>query len=212
MAGIFGFGDARFHGSTGNRRLNQPVVGMAATRTGNGYWLVAADGGVFTFGDAHFSGSAGNLHLSQPVVGTAATPDSHGYWLVEPFRPDLFSPTLVASLNARADVISASVLDLNTGVAYQYRPGQLAITASIVKVEILGTLLAQTQASARSLTPAEQALATAMIDQSDNDAATTLWDEVGRASAVHAFDDAVGMTSTTPNVDWGLTTTTAAAR
>jgi hypothetical protein len=32
-------------------------VGMAATPTGKGYWLVAADGGIFTFGDAVFAGS-----------------------------------------------------------------------------------------------------------------------------------------------------------
>ena len=35
-----------------------PVVGIAATPDGGGYWLVAADGGVFAFGDARFFGSA----------------------------------------------------------------------------------------------------------------------------------------------------------
>jgi hypothetical protein len=30
---------------------------MASTRTGAGYWLVAADDGIFTFGDAAFLGS-----------------------------------------------------------------------------------------------------------------------------------------------------------
>lgn len=33
-----------------------PIVGMAATPTGAGYWLVAADGAVFAFGDAHYIG------------------------------------------------------------------------------------------------------------------------------------------------------------
>ena len=28
--GIFGFGDATFYGSTGNIRLNQPIVAIAA--------------------------------------------------------------------------------------------------------------------------------------------------------------------------------------
>ncbi|MGH2690747.1 MAG: hypothetical protein ACRDKW_18350, partial [Actinomycetota bacterium] len=37
--GIFAFGDAAFHGSTGNIRLNKPIVGMATTPSGNGYWL-----------------------------------------------------------------------------------------------------------------------------------------------------------------------------
>src|SRR5581483_12160512 len=39
--GVFAFGGAAFFGSTGDRRLNQPVVGMAPTRIGDGYWLVA---------------------------------------------------------------------------------------------------------------------------------------------------------------------------
>lgn len=34
--------------------LNAPIVGMAATPTGKGFWLVAADGGVFNFGDAPY--------------------------------------------------------------------------------------------------------------------------------------------------------------
>ncbi|HEX4979255.1 MAG TPA: S8 family serine peptidase [Acidimicrobiales bacterium] len=80
--GIFTFGDATFHGSTGAMRLNSPIVGMAPTPTGDGYWLVAADGGVFTFGDAGFFGSAGSLPLKAPVVGMDATPTGRGYWLV----------------------------------------------------------------------------------------------------------------------------------
>ena len=80
--GIFSFGGASFHGSTGALHLNQPIVGMAATPDGGGYWLVAADGGIFSFGDAHFYGSTGALHLNQPIVGMAATPDGGGYWLV----------------------------------------------------------------------------------------------------------------------------------
>jgi hypothetical protein len=80
--GIFAFGLAGFHGSTGDIALNQPVVGMAATPSGNGYWLVASDGGIFAFGDAGFHGSTGDIALNQPVVGMAATPSGNGYWLV----------------------------------------------------------------------------------------------------------------------------------
>jgi hypothetical protein len=63
-------------------RLNQPVVGMAATPTGGGYWLVARDGGVFAFGDARFYGSIGGTPLGSPVVDVAATPSGLGYYLV----------------------------------------------------------------------------------------------------------------------------------
>ncbi len=80
--GAFNYGTAQFAGSMGGQHLNAPVVGVAATPDGGGYWLVASDGGVFTFGDAHFYGSMGGQHLNAPVVGMAATPDGGGYWLV----------------------------------------------------------------------------------------------------------------------------------
>ncbi|HVW35641.1 MAG TPA: serine hydrolase, partial [Acidimicrobiia bacterium] len=78
----FSFGAAAFYGSTGSLHLNQPIVGMAASPSGAGYWLVARDGGVFAFGDAPFLGSTGNLRLNQPIVGMAASPSGAGYWLV----------------------------------------------------------------------------------------------------------------------------------
>jgi hypothetical protein len=81
--GVFPFGNAVGYGSTGNLRLNQPVVGMATAPRGGGYWLVAADGGIFPFGpNAGGYGSTGNLRLNQPVVGMASTPSGRGYWLV----------------------------------------------------------------------------------------------------------------------------------
>ena len=60
---------------------NAPIVGIAATPDGNGYWEVASDGGVFNFGDASFFGSMGGQRLNAGVVGMAATPDGKGYWL-----------------------------------------------------------------------------------------------------------------------------------
>ena len=63
-----------FFGSAGALPLNKPIVGMAATPDGGGYWLVASDGGIFSYGDAHFYGSTGSMQLNQPIVGMAATP------------------------------------------------------------------------------------------------------------------------------------------
>ncbi|MGH9180663.1 MAG: L,D-transpeptidase family protein, partial [Acidimicrobiales bacterium] len=57
------------------------VVALVATASGQGYWVVQADGGVSTAGDAVFSGSAALLGLRRPVVGAAATGSSRGYWL-----------------------------------------------------------------------------------------------------------------------------------
>jgi hypothetical protein len=52
--------------------LNAPVVGMAATPDGAGYWVVGSDGGVFTFGDAPFDGSATGKTVD-PTAAIAAT-------------------------------------------------------------------------------------------------------------------------------------------
>ncbi len=78
---VAAFGDASAFGSFGGTTLARPIVGMAATRTGRGIWLVASDGGVATFGDAPYLGSMGGTTLAQPIVGMAATPSGHGYWL-----------------------------------------------------------------------------------------------------------------------------------
>ena len=75
------FGAAQNYGSLSGR-LNSPVVGIAATPDGDGYWLVAADGGIFSFGDAAFYGSTGSLRLNKPIVGMASTPSGKGYWMV----------------------------------------------------------------------------------------------------------------------------------
>ena len=62
--------------------LVAPVVAMAATPDGRGYWQVASDGGVFAFGSAPFLGSMGGRQIQAPVVGMAPAPDGRGYWLV----------------------------------------------------------------------------------------------------------------------------------
>src|SRR3954451_16168590 len=52
-------GGAPFLGDLRNVALARSIVGMAATPSGGGYWLVGSDGGIFAFGDAAFRGSTG---------------------------------------------------------------------------------------------------------------------------------------------------------
>ena len=52
----------------------RPIVGMAATADGGGYWVVASDGGIFAFGDAHFYGSIGGHRLTRPWWAWPSTP------------------------------------------------------------------------------------------------------------------------------------------
>ena len=55
---------------------------VAATPSGDGYWIVGSDGGVFAFGDAEFHGSMGGEQLNEPIVGLTPTPSGGGYWLL----------------------------------------------------------------------------------------------------------------------------------
>lgn len=53
--GVFTY-DVPFHGSLGGVALSSPIVDATWTPTGNGYWLMSADGAVFGFGDAQYKG------------------------------------------------------------------------------------------------------------------------------------------------------------
>ena len=83
-------------------------------------------------------------------------------------------------------------------------------SASVVKVIILGALLRLAADQHRALTRTEAVLATEMITESDNAAASALWDELG-----HRFiDDFLGLaqmnrTYLGPGAAWGLTRITA---
>jgi hypothetical protein len=66
----------------GGQSLNAPIVGIAPSSDGHGYWLAAADGGVFAFGDAPFYGSFGGQSLKYPVAQIAADPAGGGFWLL----------------------------------------------------------------------------------------------------------------------------------
>jgi len=75
-------GGAPSYGDASSLALNAPIVDIAATPSGKGYWLLGSDGGIFGFGDAAFHGSTGGAKLNRPVVAMAATPSGKGYWLL----------------------------------------------------------------------------------------------------------------------------------
>lgn len=107
---------------------------------------------------------------------------------------------------------SFALLDQVTGEQILYQEDTAFETASVVKVDILAALLWQEQQSGTSLSQSQQQLATAMITESDNDAASDLWDQIGGASGLATANAVFGLTETTPGQDgsWGVTTTTAA--
>jgi beta-lactamase class A len=106
--------------------------------------------------------------------------------------------------------VAVAVDDLASGAQAACGGREEFITASIVKVDILATLLYQAQRAGQALTAQQQALATTMIENSDNDSASDLYGEVGGAAGVDAANRAFGLRETTAGADgyWGLTTTT----
>lgn len=128
-------------------------------------------------------------------------------------------PGLRAFLARRSGNVTAAVYDVRARRVWVYRPGVREYTASIVKVEIMGTALQEAQQARQALPPAEQSLMPSMIENSDNDSATELLADVGGPGAVARFDRSAGMTGTQPSTlalipgtpwpGWGLTTTTA---
>ena len=103
---------------------------------------------------------------------------------------------------------SVAVLDRKTGQKYSYRGTEKYETASVVKVQVLACLLLTAQDNQRDLTSNELALAKRMIRLSDNDATTSLFAKLGKASAITRCNKRLGLTQTTVNSAWGLTRTT----
>ncbi|MFF8572651.1 hypothetical protein ACF06L_15595 [Streptomyces sp. NPDC015408] len=73
-----------------------------------------------------------------------------------------------------------SMLDVGSGAMATY--GHDAFdTASVVKVDILATLLLQAQDQGRRLSTEERAQSAAMTQKSDNDSTSALWTRTGSA-------------------------------
>lgn len=106
----------------------------------------------------------------------------------------------------RDGAASVAVFDGVADKLLVIHPSYRGRTASIVKADILETLLHRTHGH---LTHSERVMATAMIEHSDNDAATDLYAYDGGAAGVKAYNDGVGLAHTSPKVDWGLTKTSA---
>lgn len=119
-------------------------------------------------------------------------------------------------LRPRVSGASLVMMDRTTGVTYRYRPQHQYVTASVVKVDILSTLLLQNQRAHRTMTAAQRADADIMIRYSDNEAADRLYTRVGGADGVDDANRKLGLRHTQAVngtcIDllcWSLTRTTA---
>lgn len=111
-------------------------------------------------------------------------------------------------LATRTATLGFSLHDHRTGVRLDYLP-QKNETASSVKVLVLASTLRIAAENKRSLTATQKALATQMIEYSDNNATTKLFRAAGYKN-VQRVAGLFGLTGTTINPAWGISTTTPA--
>lgn len=106
---------------------------------------------------------------------------------------------------------SVAVRDTATGrtTAHHRGPTPAHPSASVVKLGILLALLLRCQDTGREPNAQERRSAAAMIERSDNDAATALWHVIGGADGLDAAHRRLGLCESAAAREWGLSRTTA---
>jgi beta-lactamase class A len=158
--------------------------------------------------------------VASPARSSATSAAAKARHLVHPPRRDPFGATVRSYLGTRVGAVSGAVYDVASGRTWTIGGSASQAEASIVKLDILETLLAQRRLRGADLSPGEDLLARQMIEDSDNSDATALWYAVGGAAGIRIFNKAAGLVGTSPSLcvdcpgfpwpGWGLTTTTAA--
>ncbi|MFF8023633.1 serine hydrolase [Streptomyces sp. NPDC007896] len=198
---------------SGRRTLVYTVVASAVLVGGT------AAGAVYVKAQAHDRGSLVSSPSASPGTSSSASAASSPSQeaSVEPVtKPTVDRDALLTKAMKAVDLedgaeVSVAVFDIDAGEGAAYGEGAFD-TASIVKVDILATLLLEAQDADRHLTATEKTYATAMITNSDNASASALWDIIGQADGLDAANKRFGLTGTSggDGALWGLTQTTAA--
>ncbi|TVZ05251.1 hypothetical protein EAS64_11755 [Trebonia kvetii] len=184
------------------------VIGLFIVLRGRGGDSAAGAAG--TGGAAAIAGASGGP--SGSAAGAALGPQGSSPGAP---RANPLSGAAAAWVAGRSGTVRAAVYDVTTGQSWRLGDGPVQAEASVVKLDILEALLARGGVS--GLSAADKSLARSMIEDSDNDAATSLWDEAGGAVGLAAYNDRAGLTRTAPSAcvtcagfpwpGWGLTTT-----
>ena len=168
-----------------------------------------------TMGVMFFTACQPGAHLAKPSVTPLGTPPpspspaSRASAAPSRFLP--FWPAFRTYASSRHGDITAAVYDAVSRTTYSYQAGLQVDTASVIKLAIMAAVLREAQLAHRPLTPQESGEMTTMIEASDNDTATDLWNEIGARDGMAAFLHTAGLTQTVtdPAGHWGLTGTTA---
>jgi hypothetical protein len=204
-----------FLASCGHSGPHPPASAGTAAGTGSAGPGQAGAATSRSAGGASAAGSAQPPSAASPA--SAVSRSASRAWSSAPApakHADPLSGAAAAYAAGRAGTTLAAVYDIKTGQSWRLGDGRAQAEASVVKLDILETLLARQGGT--GLSPGDQSLSRLMIEDSDNDAATSLWNEAGAATGIGAFNDKAGLTRTTPSQcvtcagfpwpGWGLTT------
>jgi hypothetical protein len=151
---VAAFGSARQFGAPATSGvLRSRVVGISATASGNGYWIVTDRGTVYAYGDARHRGDAMRLSLVSPITRLVRTPSGSGYWLMSRrggllAYGDAIDAGSVPELGRCDQPAAAGLLASRTGLGYAiaqtsgavigfgdaFVPGQVSGLGSVVDV------------------------------------------------------------------------------
>jgi hypothetical protein len=106
--------------------------------------------------------------------------------------------------------LAAGAVDAATGAVAVFGGDRLFHAASIVKADILASLLLEHQQTGTPLNRQQRALAAEMIENSSDKAASDLWEQIGQGVGLSYANQQLGLRQTRPGsgLSWGLTGTT----
>ncbi len=117
---------------------------------------------------------------------------------------DLLSPDLKTYLDDIGPNVSVALYDVTHATYYTYNSSTQFIVASSMKVPIMLTFLDMLEQQGRDPNDNEMGLLTTMIENSNNDSASALFDAVGGASGIASYMQKIGITGLSPDDDsWG---------
>jgi hypothetical protein len=200
-------------GSGGVSGLARAVgVGQPGTPSAPSASSAASSSAASSASGASGVGTSGDAPSATAPSATAPSPGA-----AQPTGPGHADPFSAVNeyLAQRSGTVLAAVYDVRTGQSWRLGDGPAQAEASVVKVNILEALLSGSDGA--GLSPDNQGLAEQMIEDSDNDAATSLWYAAGGTAGLTAYNAKAGLTRTTPSAcvvcgdfawpGWGLTTT-----
>jgi Beta-lactamase enzyme family len=146
------------------------------------------------------AGVSGAPILGGSAAGTAAHPNLNAQ----------LAAALQSQVGTDPGTLAVGVIDIATGRQAVYNAGVRFRTGSIVRADILATLLLQHQHNGTSVVAQDATLATEMIEYSSDAAASSLWRAVGGATGVDSANHVLKLTHTSLATagHWSRTSTT----